>query len=97
MGEHSPLLGFALPPLGNFDLKVNQFKFFEIFNRVSTIPGLWTGLDCGLDSGLDRGLTALVQSRNPLSEAMRVRAFNRSLFSQISIIHMKRLMEVSWV
>ena len=31
-GEHSPLLGFGLPPLGNFDLKVNQFKCFEIFN-----------------------------------------------------------------
>ena len=26
---------------------------------VSTIPGLWTGLDRGLDSGLDHGLTAL--------------------------------------
>ena len=24
--EHSPLLGFGLHPLGNFDLKVNQFK-----------------------------------------------------------------------
>ena len=28
-GEHSPLLGFGLPPLGNFDLKVNQFKCFD--------------------------------------------------------------------
>ena len=27
--------------------------------RVSTIPGLWTGLDHGLDSGLDQELTAL--------------------------------------
>ena len=25
-GEHSSLLGFGLPPLGNFDLKVNQLK-----------------------------------------------------------------------
>ena len=25
-GEHSPLLGFGLPPLVNFDLKVNQFQ-----------------------------------------------------------------------
>ena len=29
------------------------------FAWVSTIPGLWTGLDHGLDSGLDRGLTAI--------------------------------------
>ena len=34
-GEHSPLLGFGLPPLGNFDLKVNQFKCFEIFNSCT--------------------------------------------------------------
>ena len=34
-GEHSPLLGFGLPPLGNFDLKVNQFKYFEIFNSCT--------------------------------------------------------------
>ena len=31
MGEHSPLLGFDLPPLGNFDLKVNQFKCLKYF------------------------------------------------------------------
>ena len=34
-GEHLPLLGFGLPPLGNFDLKVNQFKCFEIFNSCT--------------------------------------------------------------
>ena len=34
-GEHSPLLDFGLPPLGNFDLKVNQFKCFEIFNSYT--------------------------------------------------------------
>ena len=34
-GEHSPLLGFGLPPLGNFDLKVNQFKCSEIFNSCA--------------------------------------------------------------
>ena len=34
-GEHSLFLGFGLPPLGNFDLKVNQFKCFEIFNSCT--------------------------------------------------------------
>ena len=28
-GEHSPPLGFGLPPLGNFVLTVNQFKCFK--------------------------------------------------------------------
>ena len=54
----------------------------------------WTGLDWTVDWTVDSQL--LFKAPNPLSEAMR--AFNRSLFSQISIItHIKRLMEVSWV
>ena len=28
-GEHLPLLGFGLPLLRNFDLKVNQFKYLK--------------------------------------------------------------------
>ena len=33
--EHSPLLGFGLSPLRNFDMKVNQFKCFEIYLIVA--------------------------------------------------------------
>ena len=37
---------------------VEDFYVYTSYG-VSTIPGLWTGLDRGLDSGLDRGLTAI--------------------------------------
>ena len=62
-GEHSPLLGFGLPPLGNFGLKVNQFKCFEILVVALCIINVKFGYINGtLYTMVNAGITKIVKT-----------------------------------